>query len=87
VPWDADETAGFSAADGGSRLANDSAFTRSSSIDGANVMIASGAVADMAGNSNSGISAGPYKIDGTPPTVICPSPAPVFVLGQTPLTR
>ena len=79
------QTAGFSASDGGSGLATDGAasrnFTKQSATNGSAVMIASGAVADMVGNSNAGIDAGPYMIDSGAPSVSCQSP-PAFLLNQ-----
>jgi hypothetical protein len=42
----------------------------------------SGVVEDVVGNANASVSAGPYKIDSLAPTVVCPSPAPVFLLRQ-----
>jgi hypothetical protein len=68
------QTAGFSAEDATSGLATDGAasrdFTKSTSSEGSAVNIASGPVSDMAGNSNAGIQAGPFKIDSTPPSDI-----------------
>src|SRR5215211_2248160 len=81
------QTAGFIATDGGSGLANDGAasrdFTKTSSNDGPSVQIASGTVADVAGNVAASIDAGPFKIDGTQPAVSCQSPAPTFLLNQS----
>jgi hypothetical protein len=78
------QTAGFTATDGGSGLASDGAasrdFTSSSSTDGASVQIPSGSVADRAGNTAASIDAGPFKIDGTEPTVTCQAPGPTFIL-------
>lgn len=81
------QSAGFSAADGGSGLASDGArsrdLTRPNAEEGSAVMIASGLIEDMVGNSAPMLSAGPYKIDSSAPNVSCASPAPVFKLGQT----
>jgi hypothetical protein len=65
------QTAGFTAADSGSGLADPSqaSFTQSSSAEGSAVLIASGAATDVAGNSNAGINAGPFMIDATDPVV------------------
>jgi Tol biopolymer transport system component len=64
------QTAGFAARDATSGTAlpcvaaggSACSFTRSSSTQGPAVMIASGAVCDVAGNCDSGIAAGPFKI-------------------------
>lgn len=81
-----EQTAGFTATDGTSGLASDGAasrsFTKSTTTNGSSVDIASGVVSDIAGNSNSGINAGPFKIDSVAPAVTCQSPAPSFVLNQ-----
>jgi hypothetical protein len=70
------QTAGFTATDATSGLPDaesgsvgSRSFTQSSPVEGASVMIASGPVADLAGNTNPGIEAGPFKIDQTAPTV------------------
>jgi hypothetical protein len=65
------QTAGFTASDSGSGLADSSqsSFTRATASEGFAVQIASGAVADVAGNVNAGIDAGPFKIDATDPSV------------------
>jgi hypothetical protein len=80
------QSAGFSAADGGSGLSSDGAasreFATQNASEGSAVMISSGAVEDLVGNANGGVSAGPFKIDSGAPTIVCPSPDPVFVLGQ-----
>jgi hypothetical protein len=80
------QSAGFTTADGGSGLAAHGvasrSFTRSNSGEGGAVMISSGAVADMVGNENPGIEAGPFKIDSGEPAVACAFSAPVFTLGE-----
>ncbi|GAC1651367.1 MAG: hypothetical protein NVS4B8_26260 [Herpetosiphon sp.] len=65
-------TAGFSASDATSGLANpsQSSFTMSPAGEGTAVAIASGSVTDVAGNTNPGISVS-FTIDHTPPTVSC----------------
>ena len=65
------QTAGFSASDATSGLAdsNQASFTKQSSTDGDPVNVSSGDVSDLAGNTASPISAGPFKIDGTAPVV------------------
>lgn len=82
------QTAGFTASDATSGLANSgqAAFTQSSSSDGSAVNIASGSVADLAGNSNSGIDAGPFQIDSTPPAVAVTGPqnGATYTLGSVP---
>lgn len=62
-------TQAFTASDATSGLADAlaSAFSRSTETEGAGVMIASGPVADQAGNTNPGISSGPFNVDLTPP--------------------
>jgi hypothetical protein len=81
-----EQTAGFTASDATSGLDPDGAttrnFTKSTTTNGASVNIASGAVSDLAGNSNPGISAGPFMIDSVAPSVTCQAPAPAFVLNQ-----
>ena len=68
------QTAAFTASDATSGLADpaQASFTRSSTTEGAMVTIPSGAVADRAGNSNPGVSAGPFKIDRTAPSFPTP---------------
>ncbi len=65
------QTAGFSASDATSGLADptQASFTQSTTTNGSAVMIASGAVSDVAGNTNPGINAGPFKIDTVAPTI------------------
>ncbi|MGH3078234.1 MAG: PxKF domain-containing protein [Gaiellaceae bacterium] len=81
-----EQTAGFTASDATSGLDPDGAAsrdsTKSTTTNGAAVLIASGAVSDLAGNSNAGIDAGPFKIDSVAPAVTCQSPAPAFILNQ-----
>ena len=82
------QTAAFTATDGGSGLADDGAAVRgivgSSSDNGAAVSIASGAFADMVGNSTDGISA-TFKIDSVAPVVTCAA-TPTFLARQLPGT-
>ena len=79
------QTAGFTASDATSGLANsgDAAFTKSSSTNGSAVNIASGAVSDNAGNTASSINAGPFQIDSTAPTTSVTGviPGKQYVLG------
>jgi len=60
----------FNATDATSGLVGPASFTKSSGAneEGLNVSISSGPVSDNAGNSNPGISAGPFKIDLSNPT-------------------
>jgi hypothetical protein len=76
------QTAGFTAADATSGVASPCTatagatgcnFTQTSSTNGSAVNIPSGAVSDGAGNANSGISAGPFKIDSVAPTLTVPT--------------
>ncbi len=75
------QTAGFSASDATSGMATPCAaspgdtcyFTQSTSSNGSAVSIPSGPVCDVAGNCDSGISAGPYQIDSAAPSISCPS--------------
>ena len=56
------------------------AFTRSSAVEGAAVIIPSGAVCDLAGNCAASIYAGPYRIDATAPALnpaVVPDPVPL----------
>ena len=71
------ETAAFTANDPGtgSGLVGPASFTQSTGTNGSAVNIPSGSVADAAGNVNSGINAGPYKIDSQPPTISVLTPA------------
>ncbi len=68
------QTAGFTASDATSGLTPDGSsprdFTQSSATNGSMVSIPSGAVTDMAGNTNAGINAGPFKIDSVDPSVV-----------------
>ncbi len=81
-----EQTAAFTASDATSGLDPDGAasrdFTKSTTTNGAAVNLASGAVSDLAGNSNPGIDAGPFEIDSVAPAVTCQSPAPAFILNQ-----
>jgi hypothetical protein len=65
------QTAAFTAGDSGSGLADASqaSFTQSVAAEGSAVEIASGPVADVAGNVNAGIDAGPFAIDSSDPSV------------------
>lgn len=82
------QTAAFTVTDGGSGIADDGAsvrgVSRSTSDNGAAVSIASGAFADMVGNSTAGISA-TFKIDSVPPQVTCAA-TPTFLARQLPGT-
>lgn len=80
--YKADVTNIFSGSDGGSGLASSasSRFQRTTTGEGNPVTVSSGAVADVVGNSNPGISSAPFKIDKTDPTVTCDSPTPVYLL-------
>jgi hypothetical protein len=75
------QTAGFTASDATSNLANaaQASFTQSTSTNGSAVMLASGSVCDVAGNCVASINAGPFKIDSVAPTLsptVTPNPAP-----------
>ena len=77
------QTAGFTSGDDGSGVETDGSgnpptgadglasrgYIVSSSTEGSNVFISSGAVTDRAGNTTPAINAGPYKIDHTAPTI------------------
>lgn len=67
------QTAGFSASDATSGLANGEAspwgFTKSTSENGDAENISSGSLDDNAGNTAAAIGAGPYKIDSVNPTI------------------
>jgi hypothetical protein len=64
VPFEArDELSGFE--DGRHTIQ----FTRSTSREGESVWVSSGTVEDLAENAADPISAGPFKIDGTPPQI------------------
>jgi arabinan endo-1,5-alpha-L-arabinosidase len=79
------QTASFTASDATSGLANapEAAFTRSTSDNGSAVVIASGAVCDVAGNCAASVDAGPYKIDSAAPTLQpTVSPNPVLLNGS-----
>ena len=76
----ATQTAAFLATDGTSGfltpVAGDSyGFTQSSATNGDAIMIASGSVADAAGNVSPGVAAGPYKIDSVAPAIAFGTPA------------
>lgn len=61
-------TENFTASDATSGLADCSpAFSQTSSSDGSAVTISSGPCSDNAGNTSTGVSSGPYKIDTTAP--------------------
>ncbi len=72
------QTAGFTAADGTSGVASPCtagpgtacSFSQSTVTEGSAVTIASGPVTNNAGDTNPGITAGPFKIDVTPPTIL-----------------
>ncbi|MCR4392692.1 MAG: carboxypeptidase regulatory-like domain-containing protein, partial [Candidatus Acetothermia bacterium] len=51
-------------------------FTRSTSQEGASVTVSSGTIADRAGNTADAISAGPFKIDRTPPKITLTTSSP-----------
>jgi hypothetical protein len=70
------ETAAFTASDATSGLASpaQASFTQSTGTNGASILIASGSVTDQAGNTNSGVNAGPYKIDSVAPTITLNNP-------------
>jgi hypothetical protein len=89
------QTAGFTASDATSGTASPCSspgggscdFTAGSSTEGSAVTIASGQVCDVAGNCNPGISAGPFKIDPTAPTLAPTiSPSPVLLHGSATAT-
>jgi hypothetical protein len=71
------QTAGFTASDGTSGVVSPCtagpgtacSFSQSTVTEGSAVTIGSGPVADGAGNTNPGITAGPFKIDFTPPAI------------------
>jgi len=71
------QTATFSAADVLSGLADTSYvnFTRSTQVNGANVLIASGEVCDLAENCAASLDAGPYKIDSEGPVNVIGTPS------------
>jgi len=81
------QTAGFSANDATSGVTSpctaaagsSCVFTQSTSKQGAAITIPSGSACDVAGNCASGIDAGPYKIDSSPPT-LAPTIAPTPVV-------
>ncbi len=66
-----EQIAGFTASDATSGLASaaQASFTKSSTTNGSTVDIASGSVTDLAGNTNNGINAGPFKIDSMAPSI------------------
>ena len=75
------QTAGFTASDALSGLANGEAspwaFTKSTSTNGSTVNVSSGTVNDKAGNTSDAINAGPYMIDSVKPTIAgAASPGP-----------
>ena len=83
------QTAGFSASDALSGLAasDQASFTRTTSVNGSEVTIASGAVADVAGNSNAGLNAGPFKVDNVAPAIQLtggPAAGGRYIVGGTP---
>jgi hypothetical protein len=63
-------TQAFNATDATSGLAGPAIFTKESGAneEGSNVSLASGPVSDNAGNTNSGLSAGPFKVDLSNPS-------------------
>jgi hypothetical protein len=86
----ADVSIACTAADGGSGLANagDASFDLTTNVpagtEDANASTGTRSVADAVGNS---ATAGPVtgnKVDKKAPSIACQSPAPVFVLGQSP---
>jgi hypothetical protein len=68
-------TQAFNATDATSGLAGPAIFTKESGAneEGSNVLLASGPVSDNAGNTNSGLSAGPFKVDLSDPVANCAS--------------
>jgi len=84
------QTAGFSASDAGSGVASpcsgaNCTFTQSTTTNGSSITIPSGAVSDVAGNTNGGLSSPSFMIDSIPPGVSCQigSPGPTFTFGQS----
>ena len=78
------QTAGFSASDTLSGLADTTkaSFTNTTSSNGSAVTIASGPVADSAGNTAPSIDGGPFKIDSVVPSLApAVSPNPVILNG------
>lgn len=74
------QTAGFEATDATSEVASPCSgrtctFTRSTEINGSAVLIPSGPVSDVAGNTIPGTDAGPYMIDSVVPDVVITVPA------------
>jgi hypothetical protein len=61
------QTAGFTASDATSGLAGASPFTKNTTTNGSAVVVPSATVCDLAGNCNSGVDAGPFKIDSAGP--------------------
>ena len=80
----------FNASDATSGLAGSASFTNSSGAteEGSNVSISSGAVSDNAGNTNNGITAGPFKIDlsnpATPTFNGGPAAGSLYYFGSVP---
>lgn len=83
-----DITITFTASDVTSGLANPAQanFVRTSNAEGTDVEIASGSVADNAGNVTPSVNAGPFMIDKTPPTVTVNGVAngATYTLGSVP---
>jgi hypothetical protein len=84
------QSAGFQASDATSGFGDPSqasfSFTKTSSTNGSNIMIASGAVKDNAGNVASSIDAGPFMIDSVKPVVSVTgvSDGATYTLGSVP---
>jgi hypothetical protein len=73
------QTAGFTSSDTLSGLASgySSPFTKTTTTNGAAVVIPSGQVCDLAGNCGASIDAGPFKIDSVVPSITLTSRLPV----------
>lgn len=83
--WTSDVTVTFSAADGLSGfdgLPDPHTFTRTTTGEGPAVTVASGTVADVAGNPGASVDSAAYKVDKTAPTLTCAGSS-TFVLGST----
>jgi hypothetical protein len=88
------QTASFMAADATSGVASPCSaqggasctFAQSTVTEGGGVSISAGRVCDVAGNCSAGLSAGPYKIDHTPPvvSVTSVSDGATYTLGSVP---
>jgi hypothetical protein len=83
----ATQTAAFVATDviSGFSTGNSYNLTQSSTTNGVAVLIASGPVSDVAGNTSAGVTAGPYKIDSVAPTIAfnTPSTGSPYLLNQS----